>query len=82
MYQFKRMPSGPANALVTSQSMINKVITPDLKPNVFCYLDDIIIVTQNFNDHLKYLNLVLDKTKEANLSIELNKCEFGCSQIK
>ena len=38
-------------------------------------------MTQNFNDHLKYLNLVLDKIKEANLTIGLNKCEFGCSEI-
>ena len=28
-----------------------------------CYLDDIIIVTQNINGHLKYENLVLDKIK-------------------
>ena len=61
---------------------MDKIITPDLKPNVFCYLDDIIIVTQNFCDHLKYLNLVLDKIKEANLTIRLNKWEFGCSGIK
>ena len=61
---------------------MDKVITPDLKPNVFCYLDDIIIVTQNVNDHLKYLNLVLNKIEEANLTIGLNKSEFGCSEIK
>ena len=56
--------------------------TPDLKPNVFCYLCDIIIVTQDFDDHLQYSNLVLVKIKKANLTIGLNKCEFGCSEIK
>ena len=45
-------------------------------------MDDIIIVTQNFDDHLKYLSLVLDKIKKANLTIGLDKCEFGCSEIK
>ena len=45
-------------------------------------MDDNIIVTQNFDDHLKYLSLVLDKINEANLTIGLNKCEFGCSEIK
>ena len=58
---------------------MDKAVTPDLKANVFCYLDDIIIVIKNFNNHLKYLNLVLDKIKEANLKIGLNKCECGCS---
>ena len=42
-----------------------------------CYLNDIIIVTQNFDNHLKYLNLLLDKIKKENLKIVLNKCEFG-----
>ena len=60
---------------------MDKVITPDLKPNVFSYLD-IIIVTQHFYDHLEYLNLVLDKIKKANLTIGLSKCEFDCSEIK
>ena len=82
MYQFKRMPFGLTNAPATFQRLMDKVITPDLKPNVLCYLDDIIIVTQNFADHLKYLNLELDKTEKTNLTIGLNKCEFGCSEIK
>ena len=75
MYQFKGMPFGLTNAPTTFQRLIDMFITPDLKPNVFCYLDDIIIATQNFDEHLKYLNLVLDKIKEANLTIGLNKCD-------
>ena len=64
MYQFKWMPFVLTNAPGTFQRLMDKTITPDLKPNVFCYLDDIIIVTQNFDDHLKYLNLVLDEIKK------------------
>ena len=82
MYQFKRMPFGLTNDPATFQRLMYKIITPDLKPNIFCYLDDIIIVTQNFDDHLKYLNPVLDKIKEANLTIGLKKYEFGYSKIK
>ena len=82
MYQFKRMPFGLTNAATTFQRLMDNIITPDLKPNVFCYLDDIIILTQNFDDHLKYLNLVFDQIKLENLTIGLNKCEFGCSEIK
>ena len=82
MYQFIRIPFGHTNSPATFQRLMDKVITPDLKPNVFCYLDDIIIVTKNFDDHLKYLILVLDKIKKANLTIGLNKCEVGCSESK
>ena len=82
MYQFKRMPFGLTNAPETFQRLMDKVLTPDLQPNAFCYLDDIIIVTQDFDDRRKFLNHVLDKIKKANLTIRLNKCEFGCSEIK
>ena len=82
MYQCKRILFRLTNAPETFQRLMDKVIHLDFKPNVFCYLDDIIIVTQNFNDHLKYLKLVLDKIKEANLTIGLNKCEFGCPEIR
>ena len=37
MYQFKRMPFGFTNDPATFQRLVDKVITPDLKPNVFCY---------------------------------------------
>ena len=82
MYQFKRMPFGLTNAPATFQRLMDKIITPDLKPNVFCYLDDIIIVTENFEEHLKNLEIVLEKINQAGLTINLEKCEFGCSEVK
>ena len=61
---------------------MDKIITPDLKPNVFCYLDNIIIVTKNLQEHLKNLEIVLEKINQAGLTINLEKCEFGCSEVK
>ena len=51
MYQFKRMPLSLTNAPPTFQKLMDKIITPEFKPEVFCYLGDIIIITQNFDDH-------------------------------
>ena len=82
MYQLKQIPCGLTNTPATFHSLMDKIITPDLKPNVFCYLDDFIIVPQNFADHLKYSNFVLDKIKKANSTILINKCEFSCSEIE
>ena len=82
MYQFKRMPFGLTNAPATFQRLMDKIITPDLKPNVFCYIDDIIIVKKNFEEHLKTLGIVLEKIKQARLTINLEKCGFACSEVK
>ena len=47
----QRMPFGLINAPATFQRLMHKIITPNLKPNVFCYLEDIIIVTQNIDNN-------------------------------
>ena len=58
------------------------MIRPDLKLKVFAYLDDIIIVSQDFDEYLYYLNSVIDNVNKANLSISPEKCEFGFLQVK
>ena len=55
MYQFNRMPFGLTNAPATFHRLMDRIITPNLKPNVFFYLDDIIVVTKNFEEHLIHL---------------------------
>lgn len=82
IYQFKPMPFDLTNTPATFHRLMDKITTLGLKANVFCYLDEIVIVTKNFDHHLKYLNIVLEKCNYAILTISPNKCEFGCSKIK
>ena len=61
MYQFESMSFGLTNALATFQPGMDKIITLNIKPDVFCYLDDILVVAKNFEEQLKYLETVLEK---------------------
>ena len=61
---------------------MDKIITSNIKPNVFCYLDDIIILTKNFEEHLKHVEIVLEKMNKAKLTISLENCEFGYLEVK
>ena len=45
------------------------------------YLDDISIVTDNFADHLLWVEYVLRKLAVAGLKINCEKCKFGCSRV-
>ena len=40
------------------------------------YLDDIIIYSANFNEHLQHLQLVFDKMRSVNSLLKLSKCTF------
>ena len=52
-----------------------------LEPYILCYQDDLILVTDTFEKHLEILQLVAEKLKKANLTVNLEKCKFCRSSI-
>ena len=81
LFQFKRMPFGLTNAAATFQRLLDRLIGPKMEPHTFAYLDDIIIVTKSFEEHLEWLARVLGKIKDRGLEINPDKCEFCCQQV-
>ncbi len=49
---------------------------------MFCYLDDLIIVSKDLESHLHKLDLVFTKLEEAGLKAKLSKCDFLKSRIE
>lgn len=45
------------------------------------YLDDIIVYSRTFEEHIKHLKLALEKLRGANLYLKPEKCEFGQREI-
>ena len=81
LWQFTRMPFGLMNAPSTFQRLIDTLLGPKMQPNVFGYLDDIIIATESFDDHLYWIEVVLKGLVGAGLEVNREKCEFCCSQV-
>ena len=73
-----RKPFGLANAPATFQHLIDALFGPEYEPHVFRYLDDIIVVTETFEQHVQWLELVLKKIVDAGLVVQRKKCEFCC----
>lgn len=82
LFQFTRMPFGLTNAPATWQRIIDRVLGVDLENNVMVYLDDIIIISSTFNEHLKILGLVFDRLKDAGLLVKPEKCHFCKPELK
>lgn len=82
LFQFKRMPQGLHTSAATWQRFIDTVLGEDLKPYVFVYLDDIIIVSQSFEQHLALLDKVLLRLEQAGLTINFKKCCFCRRELK
>jgi len=80
LYQFKRMPFGLCNAPQTFQRLMRKILG-DLA-FVQCYLDDIIIFSQDGEQHQRHLEEVFKRVRRANLRLNPDKCMFGSNEVE
>lgn len=82
LFQFKRLPFGLSNAPATWQRLIDRVLGPELEPHVFVYLDDVIIVTEDFETHLRVLEETMKRLTQAGLTLSQDKCYLCRPELK
>jgi hypothetical protein len=80
LFQFNVMPFGMKSAPATFQRMVHKVLS-GLEQFAGAYLDDILIHSKTFSDHLEHLESVLVRLSEANLIAKPSKCVVGHAQV-
>ncbi|GFV79180.1 retrovirus-related Pol polyprotein from transposon 17.6 [Trichonephila clavipes] len=78
-YRFKRMPFGLKNAPASFQRQMD-IFRRGLP--VLAYLDDIIIMSPTFEQHLADLEAVFKRLMVFKLRANREKCQFSCSRVK
>lgn len=74
-FQFRVMPYGLTGAPATFQRLIDSVIA-ELDGRAFAYLDDIIVISDTFEEHLELVRTVLSRLRETGLAINAKKSHF------
>ena len=74
------MPFGLTNAPATCQRFVNDTLTEFLDVFWVCYLDDILIYSDNVQDHRKQVQVVLEKLHGAGSFVKPEKCEFEANK--
>lgn len=75
------MPLGLKNAPGTFQNLMRIVLASLWGKFAIAYLDDIIIFSDNWEDHLKHIALVLERIQLFGLTCTPAKCRFGQSSL-
>ena len=81
-YQWKVMPMGMKNSPMTFQALIDKTLTGILGEYVYGYIDDIIVFSETWEDHMKHLAEVLKRLQKANLRVSIQKCEWATKSVR
>ena len=80
-FNFKRMPFGLVNAPASYTIMVNKVLQGLNWKFLLCYIDDILVFSSPFEQHLDHLSQVFDHLREANLTLNPLKCKFATKRV-
>ena len=72
---------GLKNSAATFQRLMDQVLLGLQGTELFVYLDEIVIYAKDLEDHGKKVRRLLKQLKEANLSLQPEKCEFFLKKI-
>ena len=76
LYEYSKLPFGLCNAPSTFQRCMELVFLGLKWKTILIYLDDIIIFSSDFQEHLSHLGEVLEHLREAGLKLKPSKCDL------
>jgi hypothetical protein len=82
LYEWKVMCFGLKNAPAEFARFMSENLREFLNEFVVVYFDDIIIFSDNLEDHWKHVRKVLQRLKEKNINLKMKKCEFAVQETE
>lgn len=82
LHEYVFMPFGLCNAPATFQRTMDTVLAGMKWQFCFPYLDDIIVYSRTFAEHVKHCKQVFERLRQYGLSISLKKCQFATNEVR
>ena len=79
LYQFCVMPFGLNGAPATFQRLMNEVVR-DMENFAQAYLDDLVIFSDTWSEHLSHLQTVLERLQGFGLTAKMAKCQWAMGE--
>ncbi|MBW0526076.1 hypothetical protein O181_065791 [Austropuccinia psidii MF-1] len=82
IYEYTRMAFGIENGPAHFQRIMDTLFKDEILEGwMVVYIDDIIIYSETWEDHVQYIDQVLSKFTPLNLKSSLKNCNFGQQQL-
>ncbi len=82
LYQFNVMPFGMTNSPSTFQRTMDLILAGLKWTSCLIYLDDVVVFSTTFSQHLERLDRVFDCLTKAGLKLKCTKCRFAETSLK
>lgn len=81
-FQFKRLPYGLRTSASIFSCILTKILQTGLNKYLLTYVDDVLIHSKTFDQHLIHLQSFFDLIRKGNVKLALSKCHFGQKRVK
>ena len=81
IYKYLVMPFGLTNAPATMQKVVNKTLQSYLDKFAIIYINDILVYSDIYYQHIRYVKMVLNALKQKNLKVKAEKYRFHVKKI-
>lgn len=81
LYAYSRLPQGLRNAASSFQRLLEIVLVGLKEFNINTYLDDLIIASAGYEEHLQKLDMLFSRLSLHNLKVNPAKCQLAQTEI-
>ena len=82
LFEYLRMPMGLSTAPATFQRLMQTTMNDLVFQVLLVYLDDLLVYSKNFEEHLERLQIVFDRLREVGLKLNPKKCNFARTSVE
>jgi hypothetical protein len=81
LFEYLVLSFGLTNAPAHFMYLMNSVLMPELDQFVVVFINDILVYSQNEEDHVEHLRIVLTRLRDHQLYAKFSKCEFWLNKV-
>jgi hypothetical protein len=81
LYEYLVMSFGLTNAPAHFMYLMNSIFMQELDKFMVVFIDDILIYSENEEEHAEHLRIVLSRLREHQLYAKFSKCKFWLKKV-
>ena len=81
-YQFKRLPFGLVNSVAVFVKVMDQILGREVLEFATMYVDDLLITSTTWEEHCKWVEMVLRRLADNNITLKLEKSKLLTNKLK